>query len=159
MVIPLHQQILPDSISEKKNVHDHHRKKIFWGTFLASKKKLSRSVVDTKTLWKPGKPYHYGKRARFAISTAIYSLRCHMPDIENSRKTSEKSAEWLAVKQPKNRPKNSQNSRKTAVKTAVFRVFWLFFRLFYRCFTASHSAPFSAVFRLFSMSGMWHLRL
>ena len=37
--------------------------------------------------------------ARFAISAAIYSLRCHMPDIENSRKTAEKGAEWLAVKQ------------------------------------------------------------
>ena len=76
-----------------------------------------------------------------------------------------------AEKQPKRVPSGSrQNSRKTAgktaetpekhpktVKTAVFRVFRLFFRLFFGCFTVTHSAPFSAVFRLFSMSGIWHL--
>ena len=79
-----------------------------------------------------------------------------MPDIENSRKTAEKGAEWDTVKQPKNSRKNSRNTRKT-VKIAVFRVFRLFFRLFFGCFTVFHSAPFSAVFRLFSMSGVWHL--
>ena len=40
---------------------------------------------------------------------------------------------------------------------AVFQVFRLFFRLFIGCFTVTHSALFSAVFRLFSMSGIWHL--
>ena len=44
---------------------------------------------------------------------------CQMPDIENSRKTAEKGAEWVTIKQPKNSRKNSQNTRKT-VKTAVF---------------------------------------
>ena len=78
--------------------------------------------------------------------------RCQMPDIENSRKTAEKGAEWVTVKQPK----NSRNTRKTAVLT-VFRVFRLFFWLFLGCFTVTHSAPFSAVFRLFSMLGIWHL--
>ena len=61
-----------------------------------------------------------------------------------------------AEKQPEKQPKQPKNSRKT-VKTAVFRVFRLFFWLFFGCFTVTHSAPFSAVFRLFSMSGMWHL--
>ena len=79
-----------------------------------------------------------------------------MPDIENSRKTAEKGAEWVTVKQPKNSRENSRNTRKTAVLT-VFRVFRLFSRLFFGCFTVTHSAPFSAVFRLFSMSGIWHL--
>ena len=41
--------------------------------------------------------------------------------------------------------------------SAVFRVFLLFFRVFLGCFTVTHSAPFSAVFRLFSMSGIWHV--
>ena len=44
---------------EETSVHDHHRKKIFWGTFLASKKKLSRPVVDTKNLLKNRKPFHH----------------------------------------------------------------------------------------------------
>ena len=82
--------------------------------------------------------------------------RCQMSDIENSRKTAEKGAEWVSVEQPKNSRKNSRNTRKTADFT-VFRVFRLFFRLCFGCFTESHSAPFSAVFRLFSMSDIWHL--
>ena len=82
--------------------------------------------------------------------------RCQMPDIENSRKTAEKGAEWVTVKQPKNSRENSRNTRKTAVLT-VFRVFRPFSRLVFGCFTVTHSAPFSAVFRLFSMSGIWHL--
>ena len=79
-----------------------------------------------------------------------------MPDIENSRKTAERGAEWVTVKQPKNSRENSRNTRKKAVLT-VFRVFRLFSRLFFGCFTVTHSAPLSAVFRLFSMSGIWHL--
>ena len=82
--------------------------------------------------------------------------KCQMPDIENSRNTAEKGAEWVTVKQPKNSRKNTRNTRKTAVLT-VFRVFRVFFRLFFCCFAVTHSAPFSAVFRLFSMSGIWHL--
>ena len=38
--------------------------------------------------------------------------RCQMPDIENSRKTAEKGAERVTVKQPKNSRKNSRNTRK-----------------------------------------------
>ena len=79
-----------------------------------------------------------------------------MPDIEGSRKTAEKGAGWVTVKQPKNSRKNTRNTRKT-VKTAVFRVFRVFFRLFFGCFTVTHTAPFSAVFRMLSMSGIWHL--
>ena len=34
-----HSEFGPTSqVREEKSVHDHHRKKIFWGTFLASKK-------------------------------------------------------------------------------------------------------------------------
>ena len=58
-----------------------------------------------------------------------------MLDIENSRKTAEKGAEWVTIKQPK----NSRSTRKTAVLT-VFRVFRLFFRLFY-------CAPLGTLFR------------
>ena len=79
-----------------------------------------------------------------------------MPDIENSRKTAEKGAEWVTVKQAKNsrkkQPKHPKNSCFDCF-SAVFRVF----RLFFGCFTVTHSAPFSPVFRLFSMSGIWHL--
>ena len=67
-----------------------------------------------------------------------------MPDIENSRKTAERGAEWGHSKQPEKppeeqpkHPKNSQNS--------CFWVFRQFFRLFFGCFTVTQSAPFSAV--------------
>ena len=83
--------------------------------------------------------------------------RCQMPDIENSRKTPEKGAEWVAVEHPKNSQRSSRNTRKTALLT----VFPAVFRLFFGCFTGTlpgtHSAPFSAVFRLFSRSGVWTL--
>ena len=86
--------------------------------------------------------------------------RCQMPEIENSRKTAEKGAEWVTVKppkkQPEKQPKRPENSCFDCF-SAVFRVFRLFFRLFFGGFTVTHSAPFSAVFRLFSMSGIWHL--
>ena len=83
---------------------------------------------------------------------SLQSLRpptCQMPDIENSRKTAEKGAEWVTVKQPKNswkkrpkHPKNSQNScfsGVSAVFPAVFRLVLLRparrpFRLFFGCF-------------------------
>ena len=71
---------------------------------------------------------------------------CQLPDIENSRKTAEKGAEWVTVKQPKNSRENSRNTRKTAEKrskqlffgvSAVFRLLYrdpLPFRLFFGCF-------------------------
>ena len=54
-----------------------------------------------------------------------------MPDIENSRKTAEKGAEWVTVKQPKNSWKNSRNTRKTAetLSKQLFRE-WCFFLFF-----------------------------
>ena len=79
--------------------------------------------------------------------------RCQMPDIENRRKNSRKG--WR-VGHGKTAEKQLKNSRNT-LKTVVFRVFRLFFELFFGCFTVTHSPPFSAVFRLFSMSGIWHL--
>ena len=83
-----------------------------------------------------------------AISAATYrGAKC--PTL----KTAEKGAEWVAVKQPKNSRKNSRNTRKTAVLTLFRLVFRLFFRLLYR----DPLGTFSAVFRLFSMSGIWHL--
>ena len=54
---------------------------------------------------------------------------------KNSRKTAQKGAEWVTVKQPKNSWKNTRNTRKTAVLT-VFGcfsgVFPAVFRLLYR---------------------------
>ena len=71
-----------------------------------------------------------------------------MPDVENSRKTAEKGAEWVTVKQPKNSRKNSRNARKTAEKQSkqlfcgcfgcfsgfFFGCFTVTFRLFFGCF-------------------------
>ena len=84
-----------------------------------------------------------------AISAAIYKL----PNLENSRKTAEKGAEWVTAKQPKNSRKNSRNTRKTDVMT-VSAVFRLFFGCFTGTLSGTHSAPFAAVFQLFSMSGI-----
>ena len=61
--------------------------------------------------------------------------RCQMPDIENSRKTAEKGAEWVTVKQPKNSRKNSRNTRKTAKKQSK-QLFFGCFRCFSGCFSA-----------------------
>ena len=93
---------------------------------------------------------------RVAISAASYrGAKC--PTLKNSRKNSRKGCRVgygkTAEKQPEKHPKHT----KKTVKTAVFRVFRVFFRLFFGCFAVTHSAPFSAVFRLFSMSGIWHL--
>ena len=60
-----------------------------------------------------------------------------MPDIENSRKTAERAAKWVTVKQPKNSRKNSRNTRNTAVLIV--------------------SAAFPAVFGCFI--GRWQQRL
>ena len=68
--------------------------------------------------------------------------RCQMPDIENSRKTAEKGAEWATAKQPKNSQKNSRNTRK-----AVFRVFRLFFPAVFRLFCRG---PLGTLFGCFS---------
>ena len=61
-----------------------------------------------------------------------------MPDIENSRQTAEKGAEWITVKQPNNSRKNSWNSWKAAVLTvsATFLAVlpWHLLRLFFGCF-------------------------
>ena len=63
-----------------------------------------------------------------------------------------------AEKQPKRVPSGSrQNSRKTAGKTPGKTPGKQSKPLFSGCFSVTHSAPFSAVFRLFSMSGIWHL--
>ena len=83
-----------------------------------------------------------------------------MPDIENSRKTAEKGAEWVTVKQPKNSRKNSRKTPEKQPKSSqnsCFSGVSAVFPAVFRLFTVTHSAPFSAVFRLFSMSGIWHL--
>ena len=73
-----------------------------------------------------------------------------MPDIKNSRKTAEKGAERVTVKQPK----NSRNTRKTAVLTVfgcfsgVSAVFPAVFRLFYRDPLGTLFGCFSAVFNV-----------
>ena len=73
-----------------------------------------------------------------------------MPDIENSRKTAEKGAEWVTVKQPKTAGKTPETPEKhpKTVKTAVFRVFRVFFRLFYRDPLGTLFGCFSAVFNV-----------
>ena len=65
-------------------------------------------------------------------------------NIENSRKTAEKGAEWVTVKQPKTAGRTAETTEKQSkvLKTTVFRVFRLFFRPFFGCFTMTHSAPF-----------------
>ena len=79
--------------------------------------------------------------------------RCQMPDIENSRKGCRVGHGKTAEKQPEKHPKNTRKQS----KQLFFVCFGCFFRLFFGCLTVTHSAPFSAVFRLFSMSGIWHL--
>ena len=72
-----------------------------------------------------------------------------MPDIENSRKTAEKGAEWVTVKQPEKQPKHPKNSKNSCF-SGVSAVFLAVFRLAYRdpletlfgCFSAvGHVAP------------------
>ena len=83
--------------------------------------------------------------------------RPRTPDLENSRKTAEKGAEWAPGKVPGKQPKNSRTGSQTAEKQ-LFCMLRMFFRLFFGCFPGTspgaHSAPFSAVFRLFSRSGV-----
>ena len=72
-----------------------------------------------------------------------------MPDIENSRKTAEKGAEWVTVKQPGKHPKNSCFdcfSGVSAVFPAVFRLFdrdplGTLFGCFSAVFNVGHLAP------------------
>ena len=86
--------------------------------------------------------------------------RCQMPDIENSRITAEKGAEWVTAKQPKTSRKNSRNTRKTPENSqnscfsGASAVFPAVFRVFYRDPLGTLFGCFSAVFRL---SGIWHL--
>ena len=82
-------------------------------------------------------------KKRLAISHG-HLQRCRMPDIENSRKTAEKGAEWVTVKQPK----NSRNTRKTYVLTE-FRLFFGCFGCFSGCFSAVLPWPTRHPFRLF----------
>ena len=80
----------------------------------------------------------------------------HGKQPKNSRKGCRVGHGKAAEKQPEKQPKHPKNSC-FGCFSAVLRVFRLFFRLFFSCFTVTHSAPFSAVFRLFSMLGIWHL--
>ena len=83
--------------------------------------------------------------------------RPRTPDLENSRKTAEKGAEWPSSKVPGKQQKNSRTGSQTAEKQlfCTLRVFfWLFFGCFAGTLHEGLSAPFSAVFRLFSRSGV-----
>ena len=73
-----------------------------------------------------------------------------MPNNENSRKAAEKGAKWVTVN-------NRKTAGRTAEKTVETAVFWGVSAVLPAGFTVTHSAPFSALFRLFSMSGIWHL--
>ena len=48
---------------KKKNVHDHHRKKIIWGTFLASKKNFPGRWWIQEPMKKPGKNHIYHRNS------------------------------------------------------------------------------------------------
>ena len=93
-----------------------------------------------------------------AISAASWrGAEC--PTLKTNRKQPKKVLSGSRAKCLLKQPKilNSRNIRKTTVLT----VFRLFVQLFFGCFTGTlpgtHSAPFSAVFRFFSMSGIWQL--
>ena len=48
-----------DDFREEKSVHDHHRKKIFWGTFLASKRKTFQAGGGYKKPYKNQESHIY----------------------------------------------------------------------------------------------------
>ena len=106
--------------------------------------------LSSRVLW-----VRFGKKTRLQHSKAQREVRSSHSCLAISAATY-RGAKCPTLKTAEKQPKHLKNSRK-AVKTAVFRVFQLFFQLFFGCFTVTHSAPFSAVFRLFSMSGIWHL--
>ena len=89
----------------------------------------------------------------FCCNLRGHLQRCQMPDIENSRKTAEKGAEWVTVNQPKNSRKNTRNTRKTPESSqnscfsGVSGVFPAVFRLFYRDPLGTLFGCFSAVFQ------------
>ena len=75
-----------------------------------------------------------------------------MLDIENSRKTAEKGAEWVTVKQPEEQPKHPKNSQNrcflgvSAVPLSVFRLSYrdplgTLFGCFSAVFNVEHLAP------------------
>ena len=68
--------------------------------------------------------------------------RCPMPDIENSRKTAEKGAEWVTVKQPKNSRENSPKHPEKQSKQLFFGCFGCFPGCFSACFTVTHGTLF-----------------
>ena len=70
-----------------------------------------------------------------------------MPDIENSRKTAGKGAEWVTVKQPEKHPKHLKNSQNSCF-SGVLGVFPAVFRLFYRDPFGTLFGSFSAVFNV-----------
>ena len=85
--------------------------------------------------------------------------RRQIPDIENSRKTAEKGAEWVTVKQPKKQlekqPKHPKNSCFDCF-SVVSAVFPAVFRLFYRDPLGTLFGCFSAVF---NVGHRWRQRL
>ena len=105
---------------------------VFLGVFEKTKEKKDRDLACHKTL-----PYHCNLCGQLQ--------RCQMPDIENSRKNSRKGCQ-----QPEKHPKNSCFD----CFSGVSGVFPAVFRLFYR---DPLGTLFGCFFRLFSMSGIWHL--
>ena len=70
--------------------------------------------------------------SNFAISAAIYR-GAQMPDIENSRKTAEKGADWVTIKQAEKQPeKQLKHSKKQ-----LFDCFFGCFGCFSGCFSAA----------------------
>ena len=73
-----------------------------------------------------------------------------MPDIENSRKTAEKGAEWVTIKQPKNSLKNVKTPEEQLFDCflGVLAVLPAAFRLLYRDPLGTFFGCFSAVFNV-----------
>ena len=133
-------------------------------SFLPRKNKLRKhrgvqKSMGNKVPWKTGMLTYLPVTSRALISLHCnlrgHLQRCQMPDIENSRKTAERGAEWVTVKQPKNSRKNSRNTRKKQPKNSqnscfsgVSAVFPAVFRLFYRDPFGTPFGCFSAVFNV-----------
>ena len=93
--------------------------------------------------------------ARIAISAATYrGAKC--PTLKTAGKQPKGVPGGTAKKQPKEQPEEQPKHPKNSCFTCFCGVSAVLPNVF-RLFTVTHSAPFSAVFRLFSMSGTWHL--
>ena len=86
------------------------------------------------------------KRPRSLVAQKNYDRpgqlqRPRTPDLENSRKTAEKGAEWAPGKVPGKQPEKAEKQ--------LFCMLRVFFRLFFGCFPGTSPGPTRHLFRLF----------